>query len=313
MKQLRLLVPANDEHFDESAYLRANPDVAQAVAAGILASGREHFELFGRNEGRSQRLDVPQEWKAAKLAHIRSCLSRPAAARHNTGLIDCLDPDLRERWGVVATENVSAHEYDSRALALIERHREGWVLDCGAGLRNTYYAHVVNAEIVDYDSTDILAIAERLPFRDACFDAVLSLNVLEHVKDPFAAARELIRVLRPGGELLCVAPFLQPLHGYPHHYFNMTREGLASLFAALRDHRFEIYGAMHPVWAMQWFLTRYSQGLPQSQRQRFEAMTVAQLLAPAAQLELDGIATELDETCRTELASAHALHARKPH
>jgi hypothetical protein len=25
-------------------------------------------------------------------------------------------------------------------------------------------------------------------------------------------------------------PFLQPLHGYPHHYFNMTHMGVRSLF-----------------------------------------------------------------------------------
>jgi hypothetical protein len=27
-----------------------------------------------------------------------------------------------------------------------------------------------------------------------------------------------------------VYPFLQPYHGYPHHYFNATRQGLRSLF-----------------------------------------------------------------------------------
>ncbi len=44
--------------FDEEAYLASNPDVAEGVAKGLLASGREHFESFGRNERRSFRVRV---------------------------------------------------------------------------------------------------------------------------------------------------------------------------------------------------------------------------------------------------------------
>ncbi|MGD1862222.1 MAG: hypothetical protein ACFB0E_19920 [Leptolyngbyaceae cyanobacterium] len=39
--------------FDETFYLAANPDVAQAVAAGGLASGFDHFRQFGLQEGRN--------------------------------------------------------------------------------------------------------------------------------------------------------------------------------------------------------------------------------------------------------------------
>lgn len=38
--------------FNEALYLRLNPDVQQAVAAGTFRSGREHYERFGRAEGR---------------------------------------------------------------------------------------------------------------------------------------------------------------------------------------------------------------------------------------------------------------------
>jgi GT2 family glycosyltransferase len=38
--------------FDEDTYLRFNPDVRLAVANGAFASGREHFERYGRAEGR---------------------------------------------------------------------------------------------------------------------------------------------------------------------------------------------------------------------------------------------------------------------
>jgi len=43
--------------------------------------------------------------------------------------------------------------------------------------------------------------AEELPFPDARFDAVLMLNVLDHVEDPARALAEVARVLRPDGRL----------------------------------------------------------------------------------------------------------------
>jgi SAM-dependent methyltransferase len=48
----------------------------------------------------------------------------------------------------------------------------------------------------------------RLPFNDEEFDAVLSVGVLEHVRETggeeLASLREICRVLRPGGVMICV-------------------------------------------------------------------------------------------------------------
>jgi ubiquinone/menaquinone biosynthesis C-methylase UbiE len=49
----------------------------------------------------------------------------------------------------------------------------------------------------------LVADAESLPFPDNSFDLVYSWGVLHHTPDASAAAREAIRVLRPGGRL-CV-------------------------------------------------------------------------------------------------------------
>jgi 2-polyprenyl-3-methyl-5-hydroxy-6-metoxy-1,4-benzoquinol methylase len=50
-----------------------------------------------------------------------------------------------------------------------------------------------------------VAQLERLPFKDASFDAVVSFDVLEHVQDKEAVLKELLRVLRPGGRFLFYA------------------------------------------------------------------------------------------------------------
>lgn len=53
LDRLRLAPPAD---FDETAYLAENPDVAERIAAGDLASGFEHFMKFGRDEGRRRTI-----------------------------------------------------------------------------------------------------------------------------------------------------------------------------------------------------------------------------------------------------------------
>lgn len=311
MEPFRILVPATDENFDEAGYLAANPDVATAVREGHMPSARMHFDAFGQAEARCIRRPVPPEMKASKLARTRPLLRDGTLVAERASVLDCLPDDTRRELDLIETDNVSAHEYDQYALALIDRHRDGLVLDCGAGLRNTYYPNVVNYEIVEYDTTDVLGAAEHLPFEDETFDAVLSLNVLEHVKDPFQAAREIMRVMRPGADLMAVAPFLQPLHGYPHHYYNMTGLGLSNLFAPLVDHQLDVYGAMRPIWSVSWILQRYAAGLEPKLREAFQAMTVADLTRDPCALELEAIAMDLPRSTLMELASAHALKASK--
>jgi len=56
--------------------------------------------------------------------------------------------------------------------------------------------------------------AFALPFRDASFDRVICAEVMEHVHDYGAAARELARVLRPGGRLAVTIPTATSEHLY---------------------------------------------------------------------------------------------------
>lgn len=48
--------------------------------------------------------------------------------------------------------------------------------------------------------------ATSLPFADAAFDLVICTEVLEHLFDPLAAAREICRVLCPGGVFIATVP-----------------------------------------------------------------------------------------------------------
>ncbi|WP_396898381.1 methyltransferase domain-containing protein [Mycolicibacterium sp.] len=50
------------------------------------------------------------------------------------------------------------------------------------------------------------ADAQRLPFRDESFDAVISLAVLQLIPDADAAVSEMVRVLRPGRRIAVMVP-----------------------------------------------------------------------------------------------------------
>lgn len=52
----------------------------------------------------------------------------------------------------------------------------------------------------------IRADAQRLPFRDEVFDAVVSLAALQLIPDPAAALAEMARVLKPGARVAVMVP-----------------------------------------------------------------------------------------------------------
>jgi len=52
----------------------------------------------------------------------------------------------------------------------------------------------------------LAAVGERLPFADGSFDVVFTNEVLEHVQNDRQAAREIARVLRPGGRSVNFVP-----------------------------------------------------------------------------------------------------------
>jgi len=51
-----------------------------------------------------------------------------------------------------------------------------------------------------------VGVAENIPFDDNSFDVVFSDNVLEHLRTPLAAFREVWRTLKPGGTFLFKTP-----------------------------------------------------------------------------------------------------------
>ncbi len=97
--------------------------------------------------------------------------------------------------------------------------RRGYrLLDVGCGIDNFMRPVIAPLGVdlvgVDYsgEAPDFLVDAHVLPFPDDSFDGVLSLAVLEHLRDPYRVVQEVARVLRPGGVFAGTVAFLEPFH-----------------------------------------------------------------------------------------------------
>ncbi len=117
-----------------------------------------------------------------------------------------------------------------------ESPREGLVrLDLGAG-----------------PDVDVAADAHDLPFRDGSVDALILVRVLEHVRDPQRVVAEIARVVRPGGEVMAVVPFLEPYHRNPTDHARFCRDGVERVFSAFET--VELSTATGPAVTAVWFL-----------------------------------------------------------
>jgi SAM-dependent methyltransferase len=226
--------------------------------------------------------------------------------------IDFLPDDVRSAFMIAETDNVSSNSYDGVAVNIINRLHDGLILDCGAGSQADYFPNVVNLEIVDYPSTDVLSVGERLPFADSSFDAVFSFAVLEHVKNPFDCAAEIVRVLKPGGLLYCQVPFLQPVHAYPNHFYNMTSQGLRTLFSSLRVEHDGTFPFGQPIFAISWMLSVYAASLPADIAERFRSMTVEELMRPGVDHLGADFVTQLPDEAKDVLSTCNYVLAVKP-
>jgi SAM-dependent methyltransferase len=103
------------------------------------------------------------------------------------------------------------------------------VLSVGGGPKREH-ANFTNVNIGPFPNVDIVADAHRLPYATGSVDAIHCDAVMEHLSNPHQAVKEMYRVLKPGGRIFSVVPFMQAYHGYPHHYQNLTVTGHKFLY-----------------------------------------------------------------------------------
>ncbi len=205
-------------------------------------------------------------------------------------------------------ETHHTHAYSEDSLKLIADCRGGVVLDFGAGHPHPdrLRPHVLLHEAVNYNQIDVVSITPRLPYRDGVFDAIISQAVFEHIPRPWDVARELHRVLKPGGQIHIDTAFMQPFHSDPDHYFNMTIPGVREIFRPFREVRVGVKPYQLPSFGLRMQLGVLLQHMSGGAwRGRMQALL--------DDLERDGAAFDaaLDPDGRTYLAAGVYFHGVK--
>lgn len=110
---------------------------------------------------------------------------------------------------------------------------DGNVLDLG-GSRNADYHSLIHGEHIfttinldKENGCDIYADLEQpFPVKSDAYNAVVCMNILEHIFNYRQFLNEAYRVLREGGSFVMLVPFLIQVHPSPHDYFRFSAEAL---------------------------------------------------------------------------------------
>jgi SAM-dependent methyltransferase len=115
---------------------------------------------------------------------------------------------------------------------------DGKILDIGGSKKSGYHelikgnhTYTVSNINESYGVDELFDAQERWPFDSNYFDGVLFINVLEHIYDYRAALGEAARVLKDGGRMVAVVPFMFNIHGSPNDFYRYTESALRNMLA----------------------------------------------------------------------------------
>ncbi|MCC2640025.1 MAG: methylase involved in ubiquinone/menaquinone biosynthesis [Nitrospira sp.] len=289
----------------------------------ILDGAREERELFRRTYAVGSYRPLVERDRSFSVFDLLSCPDCRSPFSRNDSLWVCPRCATRAylRGGVPhflhaqgtpclhVSERTATHPYSSDVLDILDRYKEGLILDFGAGHtpRELLRPHVVYLDAVQYQWTDLVCTRVRLPFRDQTFDAVVSQAVFEHLQDPHQTARELCRILRPGGIIHLDTAFMQPLHGDPWHYFNMTQHGLRQVMAPFEEIRCGMKSYQNPSASLLMQLNAIAPFITSRKWRNTIARWHKELLAGADEFD-----RALGEYGRTTLAAGFYFEGRRP-
>lgn len=155
-------------------------------------------------------------------------------------------PDQKQNLGTLMLNSYFKHFLGPRTF--------GRTLNVGAGEASVMYRQREYFSAAEYHTLE--SAESKIPATYQCsatdlsqipsdsYDWVISTAVLEHVDDCWAAAREQVRITKPGGYIYCLIPFAQVLH--PAEYFGdfwrFTPQGLRKLFEGCAPLEIEVWG-----------------------------------------------------------------------
>ncbi len=120
----------------------------------------------------------------------------------------------------------------------------GVILEFGEARYRDYFKDVEQYKVVDVvagPNVDFVCdIHDVSSMPQTFFDVIVCTQVLEHVERPEYALRELRKLLKKDGRLICTVPFLAHIHYVPTDYYRFSIDAITS---ALSRAGFEVLDA----------------------------------------------------------------------
>lgn len=120
----------------------------------------------------------------------------------------------------------------------------------------------------EQSSLDIISDIAEIPEPDASFDAIMCVEVFEHLPEPIKVIQEFARLLKPGGHLILTAPFCSLTHFAPYHFYtgfnryfyekHLPANGFKILDLQENGNYFEYLG--QEIRRIPWVVERYAEG-----------------------------------------------------
>lgn len=280
--------PVTPANWYEAGYLLANPDLAPHVERG--GDPYIHMTEYGQREGRrvftADFLTNRQERDRRKYQRFAPMLDATCGAE---GVFRGLaaEDSFPVAFGA-GHHDISAYDSESgnpglgEFLQALATNPDKNYLDIGCGFRSILYENCLYLDVYPSLTADIIMEpACTYPIASASMDGISCLAVLEHVEQPWVVVREIHRILKPGGIAYIDWPFLQPVHGYPSHFYNATRSGLENMFKdGFEVLTLDTFLNQTPDHTVNWLLREWIATLTSdAARTEFNGMTVAELVA----------------------------------
>jgi SAM-dependent methyltransferase len=111
-----------------------------------------------------------------------------------------------------------ANWYDQIKVNLVP----GLTLEIGSGSGNLaeYTPDVICSDITHVPWIDVVADAQNLPFAEGSIDNIVLFDVLHHLENPVRFFDEAVRVLRPGGRIVLMEPYISALSWPVYHFLH---------------------------------------------------------------------------------------------
>lgn len=131
------------------------------------------------------------------------------------------------------------------------------VVEIGSGEVAIDDPNIIRLDVRLTPHVDLVADAHALPFLPGSVDFIFSLAVVEHLRQPFEAAKEWFGALKDGGYIYHECNFVFAYHAYPNHFFNASMQGMEQIFAPFRVLRKGVAPYQMPSMALQMVLLTY--------------------------------------------------------